>query len=113
MPCDSRRKTGQTERQRKDAVKAALAKLEAALAAKTVTVKVSPTGAVAFAGWKQEERDDVSDLCAYRALSAASSWALRQAIARGEAMAGRKVDQRQVAAGVHSHDHGHTWHPGH
>lgn len=112
MPCDSRIPKGVTKQQRQQQVKDAVARLEKALQAGTVTVKVGPTGAVSFAGWGKE-RDDVSDLCAYRKLSSASSWALRQATARAEAMAGRKIDPRQIAAGTHSHDGGDTWHPGH
>jgi hypothetical protein len=32
---------------------------------------------------------------------------------KAEAMAGRKVDAMQVAAGVHTHDDGNTWNKGH
>ncbi len=111
MPCFTRIRKGVTVVQRQAQVKAAIASLEAQLEAKTVKLKVGPTGALAIDGWK--DRDDVTDVCAIRAMMTASSWAFRQALARAEALAGRKMDQKQVAAGVHSHDSGHTWHPGH
>ena len=42
----------------------------------------------------------------YRALAASNSPALRMAIVRAEARAGRSLDRRAVAAGVHSHSGG-------
>jgi len=86
---------------------AAIARLDAALAAGKATVVVGTSGSVAFKGWVDSE--GVSDLCAYRKLAASNSPALRRAVMRAEAMSGRKVDARAVAAGVHSHDGGHTW----
>jgi len=91
--------------------KAALSRLERYLQTGSVKVKIAPNGAVAFAGWN--DRDDVTDVCAIRMLRAENSWALRQAVARAEATSGRKMNPRAVAAGVHSHDGGGTWHPGH
>jgi hypothetical protein len=55
----------------------------------------------------------VTDVCAYRTLTASNSWALRQAVAKAEQLAGRKVSAAQVAAGTHSHDGGKTFGPGH
>lgn len=46
-------------------------------------------------------------------LLAKNSWPLRQAIARAEMQQGRKVDVKQVQAGVHSHSDGKDWSPGH
>lgn len=89
----------------------AMQRLEAALAAGTVAVAVSGKGGVAFRGWT--DREDISDVCAYRALTASNSPALRRALARAEVIAGRKVDAQVVATGVHSHDGGKTWHGGH
>jgi len=107
MPCDTRIPQGKTAKQRQADVKAALARLEAALAAGSVTVKVGPQGSITFAGaW---ERSDVTDACAYRKLLASGSPALRKAIARAEAVSGRAVNDRAVAAGYHSHDGGGTW----
>jgi hypothetical protein len=111
MPCDTSLKNGQTLEDRNNQVKAALRKLEAALKGGTVKVNIGSNGAVAFTGWK--DRDDVTDVCAFRTLTAEGSWELRQAVAKAEAMTGRKVNANAVASGTHSHDGGHTWHKGH
>ena len=108
MPCTS---APNLTAQAKAAQQAAIARLAQGLGDGTVQAVVSPTGAVAFRGWS--DREDVSDLCAYRALSVANSPELRRALIRAEAMSGRKVDARAIAAGTHSHDGGHHWHPGH
>jgi hypothetical protein len=110
MPCDTRLKPGVTVVQRNAEIGQAIARLEKLLGENKVRVVVDKrTGAVAFEGWSPELRDDVTDLCAYRRMAARSSWALRQAVARAEVLAGRKVDERALAAGVHSHDGGKTW----
>lgn len=109
MACGSMVKPGQTLAGRMAEVKASLARLEQALAGGRVRVGIGPNGAVTFQGWAVTDRDDVSDVCAYRSLAASNSWALRQAVARAEATSGRKVNAGAVAAGHHSHDGGHTW----
>lgn len=92
----------------------AVRRLDAMLANGTAQAVISPQGAIAFKGaWQGAERSDVSDLCAYRVLAATNSPALRKALARAEALAGRKVDMRAVNSGVHSHDGGTHWHEGH
>lgn len=106
MPCDTIREPVPLMQMAK-----ALDRLQAALAAGSVSVVVGANGAVAFKGW--QDRAGLSDLCAYRKLAARQSPELRKAIARAEAIAGRKVDARQVAAGTHSHDGGKSWHAGH
>lgn len=111
MPCDSVRNPNQSLEDRNNQVKAALRRLEAALQSGTVRVSIGPSGGVAFVGWK--DRDDVTDVCAYRTLTAEGSWALRQAVTKAEAMTGRKVNPNAVASGHHSHDDGNTWHKGH
>lgn len=88
-------------------VKSALERLNAALAAGTVTVSVGAQGAIAFKGWN--DRDGVSDICAFRKLTSDNSPALRRAVMRAEVMAGRKIDARTIAQGMHSHDGGQTW----
>jgi hypothetical protein len=113
MPCDTRIKNGQTIEARNADVKRALTRLEAALTLNQVRVKIGANGAVAFEGWSPKDRDDVTDVCAYRALTAQNSWALRQAVARAEAQQGRKINPKAVAAGTHSHDGGKTWDKGH
>jgi DNA-binding protein YbaB len=111
MPCDSTLNEGQTLQERMTQVQQALARLEASLTSGNVKVTIGANGAVAFTGWK--DRDNVTDVCGYRTLSASNSWALRQAVARAEAMSGRKVNASAVAVGTHSHDGGSTWHKGH
>ena len=111
MPCDTRLRENQTLVERNNQIKQALQRLEASLQAGRVKVNIAPNGAVAFSGWN--DRDDVTDVCAYRTLSAQNSWALRQAIAKAEATQGRKVNPHAVAAGHHSHDGGKSWHKGH
>ncbi len=113
MPCDSYFRLGETPAIQKKRVATALEKLEAALAAGSVKVKVGQNGALTFTGWSGKNRDGISDLCAYRKLSAKGSAPLRSALARAEVTAGRKVDERVVASGVHSHDGGKTWDKGH
>lgn len=109
MPCDTFTRRNQTPAERRTEIEAALAELEAALNAGKTKVKVGPQGAVAFDGWDPEGRRGVTDVCAYRTLSSKGSFALKKAVAKAEALAGRKVDARAVAAGVHTHDGGLTW----
>lgn len=104
MPCFLR--PNLTELQKQDQA-AAMARLEKALAAGTVSVVVGVSGSVAFKGW--EDTGGVSDLCAYRKLMADGSPALRRAIARAEVTAGRSVNYQAVNSGLHSHDGGRTW----
>jgi len=113
MPCDTNLKPNQSLTARGVEIKRALTRLEAALTANQVKVKIGPNGAVALDGWKPDERDGVSDVCAIRTLTSENSWPLRQAIARAEAQQGRKVNPHAVAAGIHSHDGGKNWDKGH
>lgn len=111
MACDYRVPAGMTQEQRRRQVESAVDRLNKALAVGEVKVRVGPSGSVAFVGpW---QRDGVADACAYRRLVTAGSPELRRALARAEAIAGRRVDERQVAAGTHTHDGGCTWHGGH
>lgn len=73
----------------------------------TIKAIIGRAGGIAFKGWT--DNADVSDLCAYRALTARNSPALRKALARAEVTAGRKLDAQAIAAGMHSHDGGKTW----
>jgi ABC-type uncharacterized transport system ATPase subunit len=107
MPCDTRLRQGQTLAERNQQIKSALKKLELALQQGRARVVIAPNGAVAFSGW--QERDDVTDACAYRVLTAESSSALRMAVARAQATSGRQVNPQAIAAGHHSHDGGRTW----
>lgn len=94
--------------------KVALARLEQKLTTGAAKLVIGPNGAIAFQSW--EDRDGVTDVCAYRTLSASNSWALRQAVAKAEAMSGRKVNANAVAAGTHAHADASGalhWHKGH
>jgi hypothetical protein len=106
MPCLSTPRKGQTLQARISQVDAALKRLTQYLTTGRVTIGIAPNGAVSFNGWK--DRDDVSDVCAYRAMAAENSFALRQAVARAEALSGRKVNAAAVAQGWHTHD-GQNW----
>lgn len=104
MVCDTR--PNLTAQGKADMARA-LARLEAALSMGAANVVIGRNGAVAFTGWG--DRAGYSDVCAYRRLASQNSPELRRAVARAEAVAGRKIDARAVAAGMHSHDNGATW----
>lgn len=110
MPCYTQPDLTEVQKQ---TMQRAIDRLEGSLRAGTVTVTVGRNGAVAFRGWVDPDKGPVSDLCAFRKLQSSNSTALRMALARAEGLAGRKADPRAIAAGTHSHDGGHTWHPGH
>jgi hypothetical protein len=107
MPCDTILKREQTLAERIQEVKKSLSRLERYLQVGQVRVQIGPQGAVVFVGWK--DNDGVTDVCAYRTLSAQNSFALRRAVARAEALSGKKVNLQAVAAGYHSHDGGGSW----
>jgi hypothetical protein len=113
MACDTyRSRKDQTLAERMTDIRRATARLAAALAAGSIKVRVGAQGAIAFDGWKAEERDGMTDACAYRRLLAEGDPSLRRALAT-EAAAGRTANRQIIGQGVHSHDGGHTWHPGH
>ena len=113
MPCDTRLKPRQTIRQRIDEVKKVVAKLDSRLVNGRVKVKIAPNGAIAFDGLTDEERDGVTDACAYRMLQVSGSALALAKIEQAEMLAGRSVDRTVVNSGFHSHDGGKTWHHGH
>lgn len=108
MPCDTRLKARQTISQRKDEVRKAIEKLSQGLATGRMKAKVGPQGAVVFVGF-DDERDGVTDACAFRLLRVYGSALAQAAIARAEQLAGRSINKQAVAAGWHSHDGGTTW----
>lgn len=87
----------------------AIERLRRELAAGTTTVRISANGAVAFSKPMNMIDDGFADVCAFRKLFAANDPALRMAIMKAEALAGRKVNMMAVASGEHSHDGGSTW----
>lgn len=107
MACMSALQPNQTLVQRIEQVDKALKRLEQYIQTGTVRIGISPQGAITFQGW--QDRDNISDVCAFRSLSATNSWVLRQAVLRAEGMSGRKVNSKAVLAGHHSHDNGRTW----
>lgn len=113
MPCDTFVPQDMTPKQRKAQIDEAIDRLNKAIEDGKVSVVVDKaSGSVGFKGdWG--ERNGVSDVCAYRKLSLKGSFAFKKALAKAELAAGRKVNEKAVAAGVHSHDGGKTWHPGH
>lgn len=110
MPCDTRLKPKQTIQQRAAEVRERVANLDKLIVAGQVRVKVGPQGAVAFSAWADNERDSVTDACAYRRLMVTGSAQAKAAIARAEMMAGRSINRQIVGQGHHSHDGGATWH---
>ncbi len=110
MPCDAVRDKKQTIQQRAAEVRSAVARLDVLMMKRLVKPVVGPQGAVAFVGPRWEEaRAGVTDACAYRRIMSTGSALARNEIARAEQMAGRAVDRKVVAAGIHSHDGGETW----
>lgn len=107
MVCELRIKPKQTLSQRADEVRRAVEGLDRLIQRRRVKVVVGPQGAVTFSGWV--ERDDITDACAYRRLMSTGSSLTLMEIAKAEQMAGRGVDRRVIAQGIHSHDGGQTW----
>lgn len=109
MPCNTKLKPRQTVSQRAAEVRKAAASIDKLLGAKKVTAKVGPQGAVTFTGIPDDVRDGMTDACIYRTITRTGSAAAKMAIQRAEQLAGRAVDRKTVALGVHSHDGGQTW----
>lgn len=110
MPCDTRKKPGQSISERAAEVRGAMLTLDEALRQRRVQLKIGPQGAVAFVGWPDADRNGVTDACAYRRLMATGTALARAEIARAEQLSGRAVNRQAVAQGAHSHDGGRTWH---
>lgn len=113
MPCDTRLKRGQSIQQRIAEVKKVVNQLDKLLASRQVKPVIGPQGAIAFQGWAENQRDGVTDACAYRRIMVEGSALARAEIARAEQFAGRSVDRQALAQGFHSHDDGRTWNRGH
>jgi len=111
MACDTQLQPRQTIQGRAAEVRAAVAALARGLASGAIKARVGAQGAIAFEGW--QERDGVTDACAYRRLLVSGGPLALAALARAEQMAGRAVNRQVIAAGVHSHDGGRSWHHGH
>jgi hypothetical protein len=113
MVCDTRPRKNQTLAARKEEVKKIVTELDKAIAAQQVKVRVGQLGGIAFEGISTEARGDVTDACIYRRIMTSGSALAQAEIARAEQMAGRSVDRKVLAGGLHSHDGGKHWHKGH
>lgn len=111
MPCNTQLKPRQTVAQRMAEVRKATARIDALVAAQKVQVKVGKKGGIVFIGVPDDVRDGMTDACVYRAIMSKGSHAARHAITKAEQHAGRAVDKKVVATGLHSHDGGQSWHP--
>lgn len=110
MPCNTRLKPKQTLADRAKEVRKAGEAIDKLLATKKATVKVDRrTGAVVFVGIPDDVRDGLTDGCVLRRIMQSGSAGAKQAIAQAERLAGRAVDKKVVAQGLHSHDGGATW----
>jgi hypothetical protein len=111
MPCFTQLKPNQTKQQRASEVKHAAELIDKLIASKRVQIKVGKQGAVAFVGIPDNVRDGMTDTCVFNALKNSRSAATRIAFQKAQQLAGRPIDTKMVAQGVHSHDGGVTWHP--
>lgn len=109
MACDMMLARNQTMGQRKEQVRKAVSVIGELLANRRAQVKVGPQGAVTFTGIPDADRAGITDACVYRLVMQSGSAGAKLAIQRAEQLAGRAVDRRAVARGVHSHDGGQTW----
>ena len=110
MPCDTwRQAPQQTLTERKKQISEVIEDLARKLARGQVKAVVGPQGAIAFEGWANKV--GVTDACALRRVLATGGSMAKLAIMKAEQAAGRKLDMKVVASGVHAH--GGVWHGGH
>jgi hypothetical protein len=114
MACETRLRNRygrkQTLSERKADVKQVMTDVNSLVAAGKVKPVVDRmTGAIAFTGLSEDQRDGVSDACVYRQLMMNGNSLTKMAIARAEQLAGRPVNKQALAQGVHSHDGGASW----
>ena len=115
MACETMPRTKtQTLTQRKAEVKEIVSFTDELIRKGLVKIVVDKkTGAIVFVGMTAAERGGVSDACTYRLIMSTGTALAKLAIARAEQLAGRTVNRQALAAGIHSHDGGHTFHHGH
>lgn len=109
MPCDTKMKPNQTITQRKEEIAQAVARVVAGLVNGSMKVKLSPQGAIAFEGLSDQDRNGVTDACAYRRVMATGSALAKAKLQAAQTLLGRPV----LTHSDHSHDGGKTWHPSH
>jgi|SRR5215831_7696924 len=113
MPCDTRLKPKQTIQERAAEVRKMVQQLAEGLAAGRIKPKVGPQGGITFVNkdgtpLTNEQRDGVTDACAYRRIMATGPAMARMLLSQ---VIG--VNRQAIAQGWHSHDAGKTWHHGH
>lgn len=107
MACETYNRRNVSRAQRALDIRASKTRFnEGLISGKVKPVIDKKTGAIAFTGITNEQRDDVSDACVYRHVMSNGSQLAKLAIMKAEQEAGRKVD---AGTAVHSHDGGKTW----
>ena len=111
MPCDTvRQQPKQTLAERKREVTKAQGTIERMISTGQVKVKVDKkTGGVVLIDVPANVRVGITAACIVRRIMTRGSISARQAIVKAERLAGRSVDKKAIAAGLHSHDGGATW----
>lgn len=100
--------------QRKAEVRQTVVDINSLISSGRVRVVVDKrTGAIAFQGFDENLRNGVTDACVYRMLMQTGSSITKMKIAAAEQLAGRAVSKEALAAGIHSHDGGQSFGPGH
>lgn len=108
MPCDRTLRPNQTIQQRAEEIRETVSRLQKGLANGSIKAIVGPQGGVAFEGLTDADRNGVTDNCAYRRILATGSATSKLALMKAEQLAGRKIDQKAVAQGLHAHNG--VWH---
>jgi hypothetical protein len=95
--------------QRKKEIKGAIDKLAISVMKRQARIVVGANGSVTIVGWQANDRAGITDACAYRRLLVQGNALVQAELKRAEQIAGRTVDKRMLAQGIHSHDGGNTW----
>lgn len=110
MPCDTKLKPNQTITQRKLEITEVVERIQKGLLNGSIKLRLSASGAPAFAGLSDAEKNNVTDACVYRRIMATGSALAKAKLAAAQALLGRPV---VTTGGTHSHDGGKTWHGSH
>ena len=110
MPCDTKLKPNQTITQRKLEITEVVDRIQKGLVNGSMRLKLSATGAPAFDGISDADKNNVTDACIYRRIMATGSALAKAKLASAQALLGKPV---QTHGGTHSHDGGKTWHGSH
>ncbi len=110
MPCDTKLKPNQTITQRKLEISEVVDRIQRGLVNGSMKLRLSATGAPAFDGLADADKNNVTDACIYRRIMATGSALAKAKLVSAQALLGRAV---QTTNGTHSHDGGATWHGSH